>query len=405
MEKNKSCVYTHVSCKAKTDIVKKTSIFIFILLASLSNLFGQRTEYSIKFEPLYAIDTVFNKSDIKNYQLSSKIRNINYFLLENQYKDGLKTDGWFLFKKHLDYYVVYDLSLNESVEFYTPTAGVKKILSYNEKYILIESKSTVGTQLSMNEDCHIQIVNTKDNSFIFLQNGHKFSKVQYSNDREEIYTENCISDIILENNLVTVIRNCTVDGDFQIDCTACFPSGVYLISDGKLRKIKEYSNSSKLLKPVIWVDKIHSGMTILNLSKAYPDAILNRVPLFEYGYDSEELGYEISFYQKVQFFVTIHRGVVEEITIVNSKYAIEGIDSEMTLKKVLEKIPNSVLHIDLISNWEYIYVKEHNLKLIFKTDSSNRLGIYEDDFEKGAVEFRKIDKKIDLIQIIKKPSS
>lgn len=395
-----------VSCKAKIEIMKKIILFLFIILvSSISKVFGQRSEYSIKFEPLKAIDTIYSKSDIKNHLFSAKIRNKDYFLLENQYKDGLKTDGWFLFKKYSDYYVVYDLSLNESVEFFTPLAGVKKILSYNEKYILIESKSTIGTQRSMTEECHMQIVNTKDNSFIFIQNGNKFSKVQYSNDREETYTESCISDIILENNLITVIRNCTVDGEFKIDCTNCFPSGVYLISEGKLRKIKDYSNSSKLLEPVIWVDKIHSGMTIFNLSKAYPNAKLNRVPLFEYGYDSEELGYEISFNQNVQFFVTISSGVVEEVTIVNSKSAIKEIDSEMTLKEVLEKIPDSVLHIDLISNWEYIYVEKHNLKLIFKTDSSNRVGVYEDDFEKGTVKIRKLDKKIDLIQIMKKPSS
>src|SRR5690606_39863417 len=60
---------------------------------------------------------------------------------------------------------------------------------------------------------------------------------------------------------------------------------------------------------------------------------------------------------------------------------------------------NSKLHIDLISHWEYIYLRDKNLRLIFKTDNSNRIGIYGNDFEEGSSKLKKENKTIDLIQV------
>jgi hypothetical protein len=189
------------------------------------------------------------------------------------------------------------------------------------------------------------------------------------------------------------------NNSFVDDCESCFGSGVYQISNNSLKKIKDYSEESKAVKPIRWADKIHSGMTIENLVKSYPNAEINQEPQYKYGFGSNELGYEIRINQEVHFFVAAPKEIVGGISVVSSKYSFNGVNTETTISQVLEKYPDSKLHIDLIDDWEYMYLKNEKITLIFKTNSTNRIGIYDFDPEDAANGIKRNDAKINLILI------
>ena len=49
--------------------------------------------------------------------------------------------------------------------------------------------------------------------------------------------------------------------------------------------------------------------------------------------------------------------------------------------KYFSKYPNVKLNIDLISDWEFVYLKNEKIKFVFKTDKANRIGIYGEDLK------------------------
>lgn len=226
------------------------------------------------------------------------------------------------------------------------------------------------------------------------------------NNTEDMIVHNnmCKSLMSIENNFLTVFSLCYEDDYFTNECEECFGTGVYEITNNKLKKVKSYSEDNLSMNNIQWMDYFYLGMPIEEFFDKNKLKVQEK-PLFEYGYDSEEIGYEILKEHKPEYFIVADENRIVSAFILNENISIHNISTSWTIKEVFEKFPNSKLNIDLISEWEYIYLKKYNLKLIFKTTNSNRIGVYEKDFEKGAIKIQRENKKIDLMQIIKKPSS
>src|SRR5690606_36420840 len=122
-------------------------------------------------------------------------------------------------------------------------------------------------------------------------------------------------------------------------------------------------------------------------------------PLYKYGYDSEEMGFEFSKNGQTQFCAMVSNNLVTGISFVSSNYCFNGISTETTVAGVLEKYPQTKLHIDLINHWEYIYLKNHKIKFVVKTDKHNRIGIYGNEPLEGTMKIKRKNAKIDFIQI------
>lgn len=142
------------------------------------------------------------------------------------------------------------------------------------------------------------------------------------------------------------------------------------------------------------------GMDLETLKSKYPNAAFNSVAMYSYGYDSDETGIEIILNGDVYFFVNVNiKNKITGISFVSPTFEFNGISTETTIGDIFNKYPESILYIDLISDWEYIYIKEEAILLNFQTNESNRIGIYGDDIEDGTKNIKRKNAKINLISL------
>lgn len=71
----------------------------------------------------------------------------------------------------------------------------------------------------------------------------------------------------------------------------------------------------------------------------------------------------------------------------------------MTVEQVLKKHPGNKLRRDLISDWEYLYLKEENVRIVFRTDETNRIGVYDLDPESESTSIKRPKAKVDFIEL------
>src|SRR5690606_20250629 len=150
----------------------------------------------------------------------------------------------------------------------------------------------------------------------------------------------------LENNDLTVFSVCNEDKIFNTDCEECFPTGVYEIKNNRLRKVKSYSEKNLSMNKIQWIDFFYIGMSIENFFEKNKFKVQEK-PLFVYGYDSDDIGYEIIKNESPEYFLVVIDKIIISTFIMTNEINIEGIDTTWTIKKVFEKFPNSKLHIDL----------------------------------------------------------
>lgn len=348
-----------------------------------------------KFHNLEIADTLSNNKDIAYYQSKSQFKNDYFFIYDGQLQNQ-RLDNSFLFKEYKTGFIIYVLPFQNS-------SGIE--FSKNKNYLLFKDEHhSSARQIRVDTQEQI-IINLTNLSYINLTT---YSSVQTweMNDTEDMIVHNniCKSLMSIQNNSLTVFSLCYEDDYFTNECEECFGTGVYEIKNNKLKKVKSYSEENLSMNNIQWIDYFYLGMPIKDFFEKNKLKVQEK-PLFEYGYDSEEIGYEILKEHKPEYFIVADKNRISSAFILNENISIHNISTSCTIKEIFKQFPNSKLNIDLISDWEYIYLKKYNLKLIFKTANSNRIGVYEKDFEKGAIKIQRKYKKIDLIQVTKKPSS
>jgi|26BtaG_2_1085354.scaffolds.fasta_scaffold03139_2 hypothetical protein len=366
----------------------------FLIILSSTYIFGQDS-FEKYFDNLEIADSISDKKIISYYQSKSQFKKDDFFIYDGQLKNQL-LDNSFLFKKNKTGFIIFVLPFQNS-------SGIE--FSKNKNYLLLKvehNSSARQVRVDTQEQIIVDLVSL---SYISLSTYNSEQSWEFD-DAENMIVHNrkCKSLISIENKYLTVFSLCYEDDHFTNECEECFPTGVYEIQDNKLRKVKSYSEESLSMNNIEWIDSFYLGMTIENFFEKNKFKVEEK-PLFIYGYDSEDIGYEIIKNKSPEYFLVVIDKIITSAFIMTNEINIEGINTTWTIKKVFEKFPNSKLHIDLISHWEYIYLRDKNLRLIFKTDNSNRIGIYGNDFEEGSSKLKKENKTIDLIQVMSKPSS
>lgn len=184
-------------------------------------------------------------------------------------------------------------------------------------------------------------------------------------------------------------------------------SGIYEIQDQKIVKTHYYDSKTKRMKPIIYAGEIAIGMVLRDIMEIYNPSYgieLKEVPQFTYGYDSEEIGYELWVSDKPLYFMIISKHNseikrIKQLTVLSPEISVQGFNTGMSLENILNKYPKAKLNIDLINDWEFIFIKELNVKFVFKTNNSNRIGFYPTDFEDGTRKIKRPNVTIDFIQI------
>jgi hypothetical protein len=161
-----------------------------------------------------------------------------------------------------------------------------------------------------------------------------------------------------------------------------------------------YLSTHKEFYPIICNEEydICTGMNFNSLKEKFSNVTFKDAPLYEYGYDSDKLGVEVYSNGKLQIYTIVNDdNTVVGISYISSKFKFEEISTDNNVSEILNDYLTSKLHIDLVTDFEYIYLKEQKIRLVFKTNNSNRIGIYENDFEDGTRKIIRPNAKIDFI--------
>lgn len=165
------------------------------------------------------------------------------------------------------------------------------------------------------------------------------------------------------------------------------------------------------MRPIQFAGGVAKGMVVRDIIDVYSpyDAALElkQVPRFTYGDDSDEMGYEVWFEEKLRYFLIVPDlyADVKRITglvVVSPEIEVDGLHTGMEIGEILKRYPNAKLNIDLINDWEYLYIKEPGLRLTFKTGETNRIAEYTynkntQDHEMVTIKDKK--RKLDLITV------
>jgi len=358
-------------------------IFYILLLFTSSQLIGQ-SKAVIEFYPLSPIDTISSLENVEKLKRIDHLKNDNYFFAVG-YRNK---DGLFFLKKNRNKWIVFDFEFNL---IFGSNNSISKIQKESENFISIQiyrapsgSCSNIYGFLSLLdiENCKIVNFSNYNSTECYDTNGKVSSKGE------------CKADLEVKNDIIKI--NSTKKHD---DGLYCAESAEYRIENNTLIKTKYYSEATKTFFPIRCFENICTGRNFNDFKKEFPKATFKEIPLFAYGYDSDKLGYEMSINGKVQIFLAVSEEKIAGISFVSPVYEFNGINTTTTILEVFEKYPKIKIHIDLISGWEYVYLKKERIKLNFKTDTSTSIGIYGDDPEDGTTSIKRKNAKIDFIQL------
>ncbi len=355
-------------------------IYLFLIVSV--QLYAQ-IDRIMELYPLELIDRI-TENNCKDFgQEIDSLQNPNYFFLSNYQEE----EGLYFVKKEGSEWLVFDFQLNLN---YGPNTLIKNIKIENDRFIRIEtlrfSSGTCPGQYGM-----MTLLDVKSCSTIKFCNYQQMEC--YDQDGDISSRTACTVEFLIDNEFIK-IQNKSKEVDLD-----CVESSEYRIEQDRFVKSKYYSRSSKRLYNVNCIDKICTGMLFADIKKVYENASIKQSALYEYGYDSDKPGSEIWIEDEIHFFVIQSDGIVAGLSVISSLYSFNGINTISTVSSIFEKYPEAKLYVDLISNWEYIYLKKEDIRLVFKTDRDNRIGVYDSDPEDAANGIKRKDVKIDLIQI------
>ncbi len=366
---------------------------ILLVLSSIYS-FGQ-DDFERHFEKLETADTLTDSKMIAYYQSKSQFKNDDFFIYDGTLINRL-LDNSFLFKKNKAGFIIYKLPFQNSSEI---------VFSKNENYLLKKVEYRSSARQIRGTSKEQIIIDLNNLSYIGLFTYNSVQSWEFGDDENMIvHNSACKSLMNIEDDFLTVHTLCYENDNFRNECEECISTGIYVIKGDILRKVKSYSERNLSMNDIEWIDSFCLGMSIDEFLRTN-DKDVQEVPLFEYGYDSEEMGFEIINNGTAEYFLVVKEKEIVSVFVMSPEIDIHGINTSWTIKEVLKKYPNVKLHIDLISHWEYVFLKDQSLRLIFKTDSSNRIGNYGNDFEEGSIGLKEENKTIDLIQDIGKGSN
>jgi hypothetical protein len=351
-------------------------IWVFLFLIFGSKVVLGQIGFNEPLEQLFAIDTIYDLKAETNKLL----------LLDTNCWIEYGIPGWF-WRNHFP----EPLGFTKDKQFYLASAQYGNF--------------TRGQEVKNEE---LFIVDIRNHAFIsFVQYYYDFQWTFDDSTGEQIdYWNVYNANILIEGNRVIVTSNSFENFDIKdYEVRVRGEDGMYEIKDGILHKTHYYNRTLRSLVPIRYAGKIAHGMTLKEVQSIYPNGYLLEVPRNKYGDDqSDEVsGFEIWDNNELLYFVdTEGEGDKELITDI---FIVKQIDfgkigPNSTIKNILKLYPKCELKIDLISDWEYMYIAELEAILYFKTNEGNRVGKYKFDEVSRDLMFESLLRKDAVVDLI-----
>lgn len=370
----------------------KREIAVLILLLSFLISFGQE-KYSYNFEKIVDIDTIYQKDTISSLLSNEKLFNGKFFI--SYYKNS-RIPSFYI--KEKSYCLCIDLGFSDETNY--------KIIGQSEdqQFIYINQQGSHSSRQTEFEDRYLYIIDVKNKSYLNLQ---YYSSVAYWEPRTEdpasfnIITEHTVtsSKICLNKNGLTVTDDFfSISDSAKVDMEV-IRSGEYKLDKHRLKKIKYYDTESMSFKPIKYIGAIAIGMSLEDLLFVYPYASFQEKEN-SYATCANELslGFEVWDSDELLGFVNnfISENKITNFKAISPKFNFGKISTNTTAKEILKLYPKSNVRLDLLTEWEHIFIKELNIELVFKTNENNRIGIYKDE---QFIKLKNGKAKADFIQI------
>lgn len=129
----------------------------------------------------------------------------------------------------------------------------------------------------------------------------------------------------------------------------------------------------------IGIDRLYTGQTMDEARSLYPEAAFKKVDGWSYCVDGESESYVISIDEKPHFFInSIDDGkTITGISILSEDYSpMKGLHVGNTFNAIHESYPELELRIDDLCNYEYLYLADMGMTIVFRTTEENRIGTY-----------------------------
>lgn len=386
--------------------------FLFLLF-NYSIFYGQE-RYNYEFEKLATTDTIVDKEQIRILKTESEYNYPSYFVVGRYFEGENDKEIFCLIKEENNYWVSYAIS-NEygfgfgSVNIIGPAA--------NKNYFLVSSYynylSHGGGHGNENTIKELIIIDIENNSSVQLESYTRDYSWQFAEDGEAYDANNediMVSNYVFDTNFLTIVNTCFINQNIE---TCLNPGGLYEFSKEKLKKIKNYNAEKMGFVPIQYIGEIAIGMTLEDLKLVYPNGqIFKKENTF--GTCAEaKIGFEVWDENTLLGFaitkpIRENSGNSDEeiIDYANEKIInflvlsvtlnVGKINTNSTASEVLKMYPKANVRLDLLSEWEHIYLKELNSELVFKTNDSNRIGVYKNEI---FVKLKNKNAKIDFIVV------
>lgn len=370
----------------------KQQIIILILLNNFFITFGQE-KFVYQFEKIEAIDTI-QKKEILNDLLSNAKLFDNKFFISYYGNDRIPT----FFKKEKDFCLSLNLGFSDETNY--NIVG----LSENQQFIYINGEGDHATGQTNYGYKYLYIVNLKNNTYLEIQyySSIVFWEPNENDPSESIITkENTVnsSKIVLNKNGFTVTNNIfSITNDEKIDYDV-IQSGEYVLDEFKLKKTKYYDAELMKFTPIKYIGDIAIGMTLEDLKLIYPYiSLIEKENIYQTCSDENALGFEI--WDGTELIVYVDNNItdnkIKNLKVISPRFNFDKLNTNTTASEILKYFPKSNVRLDLLTDWEHIYIKELNIELVFKTNEANRIGKYENE---NFVKLKNGETKVDFIQV------
>lgn len=358
-----------------------------IILLLLSIIAFSQTERITEFYPLTPIDTINNFKELKKLERIDSLNSSDFFFT---YKDRKYESGLLLNKKSNDKWIIYELN---SELFGSSNMKISNFSIEDEKYIFIQ---TIRFPSGVCSNIY---------GFLTILNIETCKTIEFCNyNQQECYDKygrvsqsECRTTTKLKEGILTLKSSSNIE---RLDCVE---SAEYKIESDSLIKTKYYLDSVDYYYPIICNEEyeICKGMSLDRLKLKFNNSLFKKVPLYEYYYDTEKNGLEVCSKEgTTELVVSTNGNTVTGICFISPKYQFNGINTQTKISDVLNKYPNAKLILDdLLSDFEFIYIDELKITLVFNTGPNNLIGKYENGIDYGTRKVKNSNATPDFIQI------
>jgi len=358
----------------------RLAVFIFIALDAFSFYAQPNT---IDYQLLELSETITDSKRANRLQRLDTLNNPNFFIIKNDDE----YNGHSFIRKEKSAWNRYALPIEG------PKTSVSKVYMLSEDILAVEVLSCYNGAV-MGGYAETIFLNTHTLYYFDFVSYYSEEHVDLGTGEPKFLFE-CAATFSVNGDafLVAGMNPDRPDRDY------CLPSAEYKMGKTSMVQTKFLAAVTNNLYPIRCLDSICTGIDTVSLHTKLPNAQFKPVPLYEYGFDSDELGMEVSQDGKVLFFAPVPMGQVTALCAVSPSYNVHGLSTAMTIEQVLKKYPGNKLRIDLISDWEYLYFKEDDVRIVFRTDETNRIGVYGQDPESESTSIKRPKAKVDFIEL------